>query len=541
MTDSDERYLIAGDLDSPAGPIRTGPRTLPDELVRMIPGRLRALGLSWTLFFGLTLAIRGVMELLGFDPWPLGVYAAFVVALAASLGVVAAVARFRGRPPVLMWIGLGYEVLGALAFAAAENQAPYTPDQSLRPEVSWVGIWIIIYPLMVPSRTVHTVVASVIAWLMVPLSLLVFARIGLTNPDPVVYLVHSITGGLVVLLAIVPQRFVYRLGRKVQRLKEMGAYRLVRRIGRGGMGEVWLARHRMLARPAAIKLIRPRFEGSPGGDTSAHQLARFEQEAQSTAALRSPHTVELYDFGASRDGAFYYVMEYLDGVDLDALVKRFGPQPAERVIAILKQACHSLAEAHRTGLVHRDIKPANLMLCRYGDDLDFVKVLDFGMVKRTTGLEGRKSTLTGEGTITGTPAFMAPELAAGEQRIGGSTDLYALGCVAYWLLTGALVFEGPTPMAIVLKHINEAPAPPSRRSELEIPAELERIILQCLAKKPEERFATAGELAAALDRVALSRPWSEERVHRWWDTHLPDAAEALFETPDAEAAKLYPA
>ena len=332
----------------------------------------------------------------------------------------------------------------------------------------------------------------------------------------------AVTGVFVTLLAIIPQRFIYRLGRTVQSLKQMGAYRLERLIGRGGMGEVWLARHRMLARPAAIKLIR----FGPG--TAAHQtetqqrfLSRFEQEAPITAALRSPHTVRLYDFGLSHDGALYYVMEHLSGVDLAALVERFGPLPPERVIPILRQACHSLSEAHAAGLVHRDIKPANIMLCRFGEDLDFVKVLDFGMVKRTAEPRDGDPTLTAEGTITGTPAFMAPELVVGEPEICGAVDQYALGCVAYWLLTGGLVFEAATAAGMLVKHVSEPPVPPSVRSEFELPSELEEIILRCLAKKPEERFVSARALSAAFGRVESPRSWSEERSRKWWDAHRP--------------------
>lgn len=294
----------------------------------------------------------------------------------------------------------------------------------------------------------------------------------------------------------------------------LGSYRLVRQVGSGGMGEVWLARHSLLARPAAVKLIR-----SIAGDGQAETAlrARFRREAEVTARLHSPHTVQLYDFGVSETGTFYYVMEFLRGLDLAHMIRRFGPLPAERTTHLLRQACSSLAEAHGRGLVHRDIKPANLFVTALGSEYDVLKVLDFGVVKGTRGETTPDLTLTGQ--AQGTPAFMAPELALAEPGLDGRADLYSLGCVAFWMLTGLLVFESENATRMVMDHVQTEPRPPSTCSELEIPEELDAIVLRCLAKRPAGRFASAADLRDALGRVPLRSPWTESRARDWWMAH----------------------
>ncbi len=330
--------------------------------------------------------------------------------------------------------------------------------------------------------------------------------------------------GLVVLMGYVGARVVYKLGADVGRAREMGSYRLIDRIGRGGMGEVWKAEHRMLARAAAIKLIRPE---ALGGDADTRQiaLARFEREAQATASLRSPHTIELYDFGISDTGTFFYVMELLDGYDAQVLVKRFGPLPAERAVHLLTQVCDSLSEAHAAGLVHRDIKPSNIHVCRYGRKFDFVKVLDFGMVKLRHDVGDREAMaqLTVANVIAGTPAFMAPEQVLGDAASDGRTDLYAVGCVAFWLLTGQTVFQGATVMDMLTQHARDEPPPPSQCSELPIPPALDEVILQCLAKRPEDRPQSADKLAQALQVAGDARAWTEAQGREWWEQRLEGA------------------
>ena len=282
-----------------------------------------------------------------------------------------------------------------------------------------------------------------------------------------------------------------------------------------------------MARPAAIKLIRPEMLGAEGDGKTERMLKRFEREAQATAGLRSPHTVELYDFGVSDDGIFYYAMEYLDGLDLETFVERFGPLPAARVRHVLLQVCESLADAHHQGLTHRDIKPANLVLCRLGLVCDFVKVLDFGLVKQEsdTGIDATR--LTVEGATTGTPAYMAPEMVVGDATVDGRANLYALGCVGYWLLTGKPVFEGDNPVAVLVEHAKTPPVPPSQVSEMPIPPQLESVILQCLQKEPSDRFQTAAELSAALTDCHISSGWDRNKAAEWWALHMPPPATRL--------------
>jgi serine/threonine-protein kinase len=307
---------------------------------------------------------------------------------------------------------------------------------------------------------------------------------------------------LLLAVSVVISGVVMRLGQQLIKARELGSYRLNELLGKGGMGEVYRATHRMLARPAASKRIKPEsFTGSK--EEAQLAITRFRREAQAAANLRSPHTVELYDFGATDDGVFYFVMELLIGTDLEMLVRQQGPQPAKRVIHILKQACESLEEAHAQGLVHRDIKPANIHLGTLGLKQDFVKVLDFGLVKAVSGEKNTGHSLeTAAGLTPGTPSYMAPEMAMGE-HVDGRADIYALGCVAYWLLTGKRVFEAETSLQVVAKHLRNEPVPPSRRVPgLAIPPALETLVLQCLAKHPEDR-PTAASLAEKLNQIPL--------------------------------------
>jgi DNA-binding NtrC family response regulator len=296
----------------------------------------------------------------------------------------------------------------------------------------------------------------------------------------------------------------------------LGLYRLMEKLGEGGMGEVWRARHQLLARPCAVKLIRPELLGEKNREAATE---RFRLEAHSIARLSSPNTVRLYDFGVSETGSFYFVMELLTGMDLASLVQKFGPMAPERAVYVLRQACRSLAEAHATGLLHRDIKPHNLYLCRLGFDFDVLKVLDFGLVK---SLGDETAQMTAEGVLTGTPAYMPPERVVGEAADERS-DLYSLGCVAYWMLTGRPVFLGE-PMAVMIHHSRTAPQPPSKVGGPPIPERLEQIVMSCLEKAPDKRPSSAMELWHQLGDVALPTPWSLERAESWWCEHLAELA-----------------
>jgi serine/threonine protein kinase len=332
---------------------------------------------------------------------------------------------------------------------------------------------------------------------------------------------------LIAATALVAGTTAHSYRKIVVRVGALGTYDLVERIGRGGVGEVWRASHRMLKRPAAIKLVNPEVLADGASGRSADMIARFEREAQVTAELRSVHTVELYDYGVVEGGAYYYyVMELLEGLDLRNLVLLHGPLPPARVVFLLRQACRSLAEAHRHGLVHRDIKPANLFVCRLGLDEDFVKVLDFGIVKPVRSFDIRD--ISGEiavdapdGTVHGnlccTPAFMAPEMVLEPELVGPTTDIYQLGCVAYWLLTGELVFPGDAPLGLMHAHMYEQPPPVRGRSHEPIPDELASLVSDCLRKEPEERPSSAEALADRLAAIPLAVPWGPEQARRWWD------------------------
>jgi serine/threonine-protein kinase len=428
----------------------------------------------------------------------------------------------------MMTVGLVFEVAGSLGIAASEYQEIVSGIQYADLGfggfgLSWVSVWILVFTIVAPNLPRRALLAAALSASTVPLMFSISSvtrRMFVTLTAQEFFLALVFPYILIVGMAYVGARVVYRLGTEVAKARELGSYALVERLGSGGMGEVWRAQHRMLARPAAIKLVRPEVLGAADPESRRVIRRRFEQEAQVTATMRSPHTIALYDFGVAQDGAFYYVMELLDGFDLETLVEQFGPLPAARVVHLLKQICASLAEAHDHGLIHRDVKPANVYVCRYGRAFDFVKVLDFGMVKWRGDGEARDVKLTAENRVGGTPAYMAPEQVLG-QALDGRTDLYAVGCLGYWLLTGQLVFEGQTVIDTMMQHVNADPPPPSQRSEIAIPPELERVMLSCLAKDPAARPQTADELTRLLEAVPLERPWTDADARSWWSRHNP--------------------
>jgi tRNA A-37 threonylcarbamoyl transferase component Bud32 len=432
------------------------------------------------------------------------------------------------RAETLVDLGIAYEVVLAFSIGVINQWNP----QVLAGRLSWICVLVLLYPMIVPGPPKKILLGSLVAASMDPVGLIIARLRGLDVPPMSAlvwtYLPNYICAGL----AVIPSHILSRLSRQVSRAREMGSYQLGDLIGQGGMGEVWHARHRLLARPAAIKLIKADRFSDEGGSALRLALQRFRREAEAAASLRSPHTIQLYDFGLTADSRFYLVMEFLDGVDLESLVRRFGPQPPRRVIHLLRQACHSLAEAHAAGLVHRDIKPANLHLCHLGLEYDFVKVLDFGLVKHETGSASAQTLMSGPGITAGTPAYMPPELLTGEP-IDGRLDLYSLGCVGYFLLTGELVFEADSALRMIGQHLRAEPIPPSIRSGRAVPAELERIILECLAKEPPGRPAGAAELALRLTAVDLP-PWTPEEAQAWWEANLgasPAASPVVFPDP----------
>ena len=314
-------------------------------------------------------------------------------------------------------------------------------------------------------------------------------------------------GVIAIVSSSLTSRRLYSMQRQVEDARRLGQYTLEQKIGEGGMGEVFRARHALLLRPTAVKLL-------PRARAGARAVERFEREVQMTSRLTHPSTIQIYDYGRAEDGTFYYAMEFLEGVTLEELVLRDGAQRAGRVVHILADVCASLAEAHDAGLVHRDIKAQNVMLCARGGAYDVVKVLDFGLVK-TVDEEAHE----GE-SLAGTPAYMAPEAIAHPEQFDARSDLYAVGALGYFLLAGAPVFVGNSAFELLGQHLHAPPMPPSERAARDIPAELERLVLACLAKSPHERPASARALRAELLALEdMLRAWTDEDAARWWSEH----------------------
>jgi eukaryotic-like serine/threonine-protein kinase len=502
---------------------------LPEDLLREATERLGVLALVWASLFAFGILMNDVIAPLlhlpmrELIPWGRPADVVAVLSIGVSLWLWRDIRQLSCRPRVALDLALVYEVL--LAFGVGTvNQ--WEPHRVLAGRLSWICVLVLLFPMLVPNTPRKTLIASLAAASMDPVGLLVAHWRGLEIPALTVILWNYLPNYACALLAVIPSKIMTRLGHQVQRARELGSYRLVEMIGRGGMGEVWRATHRMLARPAAIKLIKPEILGTPGGNGGRLVVQRFRREAEAASFLQSPHTIRLYDFGETRAGTFYFVMELLDGLDLETLVRRFGPIPPERVVHILRQSCHSLGEAHERGLIHRDVKPANIYLCRLGREYDFVKVLDFGLVKYDQDQSIMDTVKATSDLTTGTPAYMAPEMANGDP-VDRRADLYALGCVAYWLLTGRMVFEAESPLKMLIQHIQAQPVPPSVRGGRPVPPALEQLVLRCLAKDPASRPSSADAILRELDRIELQRPWDQERAREWWETSMEAPASHL--------------
>jgi serine/threonine protein kinase len=498
-------------------------RDLPDDLLRAASLRLGIMSLLFATLWvvGVTgghLAARA----LGSSRWKqldIGDGIAFVSVL-LSVALFAYTRRRADRDPrFVLDLGLVYLVATAFALALIFHLTGLPGSGiAILPEISWVGAIMLMFAAIVPTPPRKMLIAGIIAASMNPIAMLIARARGLWDfgPASMALLMHY-PDYILVGAAVVIAGVVTKLGQQVTKAREMGSYQLGELLGRGGMGEVYKATHRMLARPAAIKLIRTEMLGAVDDEAAKLAVTRFRREAEAAANLRSQHTVELYDFGVTEDGTLYLVMEFLDGMDLESLVRETGPLPAGRVIHILRQVCDSLEEAHSRGLVHRDIKPANIHLGLVGLHHDFVKVLDFGLVKEVSSVSPESSMATIPGQMAlGTPAYMAPEMALGEP-VDGRADIYALGCVAYYLLTGQLVFEAEKAFQMIAKHLQTPPIPPSQRTDQPVSPQLEDLILKCLAKDAMHRPQSARELADALTRVPTDT-WGEEEARHWWMT-----------------------
>jgi tRNA A-37 threonylcarbamoyl transferase component Bud32 len=439
----------------------------------------------------------------------------------AFVGLLSAVALWwaartlRDRPELVLDLGLAFEVVTALLISLISDYHPREDPQA----ISWVCVTIVLWPAIVPSTPRKTLIASLAAATTVPLAIFL-GRAAVPQPDQSFFLLlwFILPPYVCAILAVVPATVIRGLGRQVRKARELGSYELEEQIGKGGMGEVYRAHHRLLARPAAVKLISPS-ELNSSADQSRVVTERFRREAEAAATLRSPHTIELYDYGVAEDGTFYYVMELLDGIDFHELVRKHGPVPPERVGHLLTQACDSLGEAHLLGLVHRDVKPSNILACRMGLAVDYVKVLDFGLVKKDPSRAEPEPHITSAGAVSGTPAFMAPESVTGTDAVTAAADVYALGCVGYWLLTGQNVFSAANATMMMVEHIQKAPVPPSFKSPQPVPRDLDELIMRCLAKDPSERPSDAAVLHDELSRLRFPVSWSDKRAHEWWQEH----------------------
>jgi hypothetical protein len=534
---------VKPDLDSPVGlpdtrrmaqPHRETPselrttagyhRRLPDDLLRQASRRVEIIALIgaalWIL--GPALGHLALHIARPEDPRSTQFQALDVIAL---IGIVTSLALFaylrtgERDPDLVMNLALAYMVAVAVHIGFMIHLDPIAAMPSATaPVITWTGPVILMFAAIVPSTPAKMALVGFLAASMDPLGMVIAQATGKYHFGPLInVLVMHYPNYLLLGVAVVISHVVARLGHQVTKERELGSYRLGKLLGRGGMGEVYLATHRMLARPAAIKLIRPEVLAAGDGNTAQLAVTRFKREAEAAAKLRSPHTVELYDFGVTEDRTLYFVMELLDGMDLETMVQQYGPLPPARVIHVLRQICESLEEAHASGMIHRDIKPANIHLGRLGLEYDFAKVLDFGLVKSFSGGNGEHTLATAAGLTPGTPAYMAPEM-GDEDKTDGRADLYSLGCVAYYLLTGRLVFEAATALQMYAKHLQDLPAPPSTRSPVPLPPGLDQLILACLAKKPESRPRTAVELARSLAAIEVE-PWTQEQAIQWWKEH----------------------
>lgn len=440
-------------------------------------------------------------------------------AILFSLTVAWLVHKRKFSSRILMRLGLALGVFAAMWIIIGECFGLVRDEFEVLAHISFSSLWIVFLPAMVPIRMRATLIVVLLIAIMPPISRVLLQHMGWVELPAESLLNLTLLMAFSSLMGIAVSHVVYKLGKSVTAAREMGSYTLEESLGGGGMGEVWRASHRMLARPAAVKLIkRDVLAGMDAGEIERLNQ-RFEQEVQATAALLSPHTVDIYDYGLAQEGTFYYVMELLDGIDMETLVERYGPVEPSRAAYLMTQACHSLIEAHKRHLIHRDIKPANLFVCKYGEDFDFVKVLDFGLVKHEMARDEGDLKLTADGTITGTPSYICPELVTGKSPVDHRSDIYSLGCVMYWLLTGVLVFTAKTSVAMMMEHVNSEPVPPSQRSELQIPKDLDEVVLACLAKDPADRPQSAAELSERLSRIDFEAAWDNEHARSWWDLH----------------------
>ena len=491
---------------------------LSEEVRSLLRTRLRAAALMLAACFGTFLLWRLTLFLLG-QPLhlPLLVIHVLVTTLLAGCAV-SLCCRGANSLRLLRFKELlifGAPALMFLAYQTVQTVKIAQEHQTLPNIVGYWTLLIFTYALFIPNQWpraagVIGVISSIPCWVAVIL----------TATDPycaaavnagLEYTSQTILGMLVAATtATVGVHTINSLRLEAFKAKQLGQYRLGKRLGAGGMGEVFLAEHQLMKRPCAIKLIRT------DKSTDPQALARFEREVRATAQLSHWNNIDIFDYGQTDEGVFYYVMEFLPGMSLGELVERHGPLPSARMIYLIRQVCDALAEAHGMGLIHRDIKPANIFAAERGGFYDVAKLLDFGLVKPVT--ESLSSQLTQEGLITGSPLFMSPEQATGEHPADARSDIYSLGAVMFYLLTGKPPFDYGRPVKILVAHASEPPQAPSTL-EPSIPGDVDQIVLRCLAKAADDRYQTIQQLAAALNQCSAAHLWTPDMARAWWQTH----------------------
>jgi serine/threonine-protein kinase len=513
--------------------VRVRPAASADGEARFLQERIALMGRVGALLgsFAFVLLLLISVVLYGTVPWRT---VAFVAAGVASSGVAWSLGRGRPCSPRLLG-GLDAFTVLTMSLCFVSMAARLPPWD--RPELVAAIVVLTITAaraILIPSSPLRTLVLSALVWL--PVFAVPYAVYdarfvlppGISDRS---YMVASqiatFTWALTsVTLVTITSRVIYGLRKEVREAQKLGQYTLLEKLGEGGMGQVFRAQHAMLRRPTAVKLLHPDRTFGP------EDLARFEREVQLTAQLSHPNVVTVFDYGRTPDGVFYYAMELLDGHDLEEVVVQGGPLPAARVVHILVQVASALAEAHAVGLIHRDIKPANVILCTRGRTCDVAKVVDFGLVKQLGPAAGVAASSDGHGalsgpdvsrvgSIVGTPMYLAPESFADPGLLDGRADLYALGAVAYFLLTGTVVFGGNSVMEACRHHVVTPVEPPSKRLHAQhpaatIPEDLEAIVLRCLQKAPADRPASAKELLLALTACSVAGAWSDEDASAAW-------------------------
>lgn len=484
------------------------------------------------LVFGLGLAISvaliGFLRLVVGGEWsPLERWldAAHVASFVLGIG---ALHFLRHRLHALQLLALGVAGLNALLAAHSVGVVQADADYDLAVVLALI---LFVPAAVIPWRMHHQTALGFIALLAVVAAAAIHYIVG-TGGQPVApafweeVILSAIAVAILAATSVLVTYTLYSLRRKAHEARRLGNYTIERELGRGGMGEVFVARHARMVRPSAVKVLRV----STAFDEEA--LARFEREVQTASSLTHPNTITIYDYGRADRHTFYYAMEYLEGLDLERLVERFGPTPPVRGAYIISQVCGSLAEAHGRAIIHRDMKPANIFLTQRGGLYDYVKVLDFGLAKQVQA----DQTVTRKGLVVGTPHYMSPEAILGESEVDTRSDIYSLGAVAYYLLTGRPPFEADSTMRLLYQHVEKEPERPSRVSELPVPPELDDVVLTCLAKAPDDRFQSASELASALRVVPFAEPWSADAAREWWSLHDEALRPVLYESAPRDAA-----